>query len=62
MYTVYDQNIGDFPAKIPYIHRIYRVLANPVYVCTLCVGVNAFAWVCVCASFCTSVRGCFNGC
>jgi hypothetical protein len=29
IYIVYDRIFGDFPAKIPYIHRIYMVLANP---------------------------------
>ena len=32
MYTVYDRIFGDFPAKLPYIHRIYMVLANPSHV------------------------------
>ena len=34
IYTVYDRIFGDFPAKIPYEHRIYiyMVLANPSYV------------------------------
>ena len=29
IYTVYDLIFGDFPAKIPYKHRICMVLANP---------------------------------
>jgi len=29
IYTVFDRILNDFPAKKPYIHRIYMVLANP---------------------------------
>jgi len=42
--TVYDRILGDFPAKIPCIHRKYRALASPTYVC-----VSLF---CVCVSLC----------
>jgi hypothetical protein len=31
MYTVYDRIFGNFPALIPYIHRVYMVLVNPTY-------------------------------
>ena len=29
IHTVYDRIFGDYPAKMPYIHRICMVLANP---------------------------------
>jgi len=36
MYTVYDRIFGDSLPKILYIHRIYMVLANPMYAhCTV---------------------------
>jgi len=31
VYTVYDRNLVISLPKIPYIHRIYMVLANPIY-------------------------------
>ena len=39
--------------KIPYIHRVYMVLANPMYVC-------ACVYVCVCVYACAAELECTN--
>jgi hypothetical protein len=54
MRSVYDRMFGDFPARnTVYIHRIFMVLANPIYAAWCRRGYAAWCrwgWVHVCSS------------
>jgi len=46
IYTVYLVYLVIFKPKIPYVHRIYMVLANPITVATLCGITDCFHSLC----------------